>query len=85
MDAAAVKPPGHHLLQGKFLSKKLPNADLDKTKVVPNADLDKTKVVCTLCKAELAYCRTSWSLKLHLKAKHPGDNVEVEAQSTSLG
>lgn len=50
------------LLQGKFVFKKL-----------PDGNLDKTKAVCTLCKAELVYCRSSSSLKYHLKAKHPLD------------
>lgn len=69
MDAAAVKPG---LLQGKFVFKKL-----------PSGDLDKNKVVCTLCKAEFAYCRSSTSLKYHLNAKHPGANVEDAKPSTS--
>ena len=40
---AAMKPPG--LLQGKFIFKKL-----------PNGNLNKTKVVRTLCNVELVYC-----------------------------
>lgn len=69
MDAAAK--PG--LLQGKFVFKKL-----------PNGNLDKTKVVCTLCKAELVYCRSSSSLKYHLKAKHPLADVEDAGPSTDV-
>ena len=68
MDAAR-KPPG--LLQGKFIFKKL-----------PNGNLDKTKVVCTLCNAELVYCRSSSSLKYHLSAKHPLANAEDAGPST---
>lgn len=68
--AAAVKPG---LLQGKFFFKKL-----------PNGDLDKTKVVCTLCKAELVYCRSSSSLKYHLNAKHPLAEVEGAGASTDV-
>ena len=59
----AMKPPG--LLQGKYIFKKL-----------PNGNLDKTKVICTLCNTELVYCRSSSSLKYHLKAKHPLANEE---------
>ena len=47
------------MLLGKFTFKKL-----------PNGKFDKTKVVCTLCNAELVYCRSSSSLKYHLNAKH---------------
>lgn len=39
---AAVKPG---LFQGKFVFKK-----------IPNGDLDKTKVIVTICKAEFKYC-----------------------------
>ncbi|XP_060792592.1 E3 SUMO-protein ligase ZBED1-like [Neoarius graeffei] len=66
---AATKPPG--LLQGKFIFKKL-----------PNGDIDKTKVVCTLCNAELVYCRSSTSLKYHLNAKHPLANAADAGSST---
>ena len=74
MDAA--KSPG--LLQGKFIFKKL-----------PNGNLDKTKVVCTVCNAELVYCRSSSSLKYHLNAKHPLDagpstNVAQSRRPTTL-
>ncbi|KAG7494933.1 zinc finger BED domain-containing protein 1-like [Solea senegalensis] len=68
MDAAA-KPAG--LLQGKFIFKKL-----------PNGNLDKTRVVCTLCNAELVYCRSSSSLKYHLNAKHPFADVKGAGAST---
>ncbi|KAF1380226.1 hypothetical protein PFLUV_G00184640 [Perca fluviatilis] len=68
---AAMKPPG--LLQGKFIFKKL-----------PNGNLDKTKVVCTLCNAELVYCRSSSSLKYHLNAKHPLANAEDAGPSTDV-
>lgn len=68
---AAIKPPG--LLQGKFIFKKL-----------PNGNLDKTKVVCTLCNAELVYCRSSSSLKYHLNAKHPLANAEDAGPSTDV-
>ena len=66
-----MKPPG--LLQGKFIFKKL-----------PNGNLDKTKVVCTLCYAELVYCRSSSSLKYHLNAKHPLANAEDAGPSTDV-
>ncbi len=66
-----MKPPG--LLQGKFIFKKL-----------PNGNLDKTKVVCTLCNAELVYCRSSSSLKYHLNAKHPLANAEDAGPSTDV-
>uniref|UniRef100_A0AAV2MJA5 BED-type domain-containing protein n=1 Tax=Knipowitschia caucasica TaxID=637954 RepID=A0AAV2MJA5_KNICA len=66
MDTATKPPPG--LLQGKFIFKKL-----------PNGNYDKTKVVCTLCKVEFAYCRSSSSLKYHLKAKHPVASAEEDA------
>lgn len=69
MDAAAVKPG---LLQGKFIFKKL-----------PSGDLDKNKAICTLCKAEFVYCRSSTSLKYHLKAKHPGAIVKHDEPRTS--
>ena len=59
MDATAAVKPG--LLNGKFVFKKL-----------PNGDLDKTGVICTIYKAELKYCRSTSSLKYHLDAKHPG-------------
>ena len=65
----AMKPPG--LLQGKYIFKKL-----------PNGNLDKTKVICTLCNTELVYCRSSSSLKYHLKAKHPLVNEEDAGPST---
>ncbi len=65
-----MKPPG--LLQGKFIFKKLPNGNLDKTKV------------CTLCNAELVYCRGSSSLKYHLNAKHPLANAEDAGPSTDV-
>ncbi|KAL1279421.1 hypothetical protein QQF64_026094 [Cirrhinus molitorella] len=68
---AAMKPPG--LLQGKCIFKKL-----------PNGNLDKTKVVCTLCNAELVYCRSSSSLKYHLNAKHPLANAENAGPSTDV-
>ncbi len=68
---AALKPPG--LLQGKCIFKKL-----------PNGNLDKTKVVCTLCNAELVYCRSSSSLKYHLNAKHPLANAENAGPSTDV-
>ena len=67
--AAAAKPAG--LLQGKFIFKML-----------PNGNLDKTRVVCTLCNAELVYCRSSSSLKYHLNAKHPFADVEGAGAST---
>ncbi|XP_051951401.1 E3 SUMO-protein ligase ZBED1-like [Xyrauchen texanus] len=70
MDAAR-KPPG--LLQGKFIFKKL-----------PNGNLDKTKVVCTFCDAELVYCRSSSSLKYHLNAKHPLANAVDAGPSTDV-
>ena len=56
-DAAAVSPG---LLHGMFHYKKL-----------PSGFLDKTKVICTMCKGEFAYCRSTTSLKYHLNAKHP--------------
>lgn len=65
------KPPG--LLQEKFVFKKL-----------PNGNLDKTKVVCTLCNAELVYCRGSSSLKYHLNAKHPLADAEDAGPSTDV-
>ncbi|XP_077057585.1 E3 SUMO-protein ligase ZBED1-like [Siphateles boraxobius] len=68
---AAMKPPG--LLQGKFIFKKL-----------PNGNLDKTKVVCTLCNAELVYCRSSSSLKYHLNVKHPLANAVDAGPSTDV-
>ena len=70
MDASR-KPPC--LLKGKFIFKKL-----------PNGNLDKTKVVCTLCNAELVYCRSSSSLKYHLNAKHPLANAEHAGPSTAV-
>ena len=69
MDAAR-KPPC--LLKGKFIFKKL-----------PNGNLDKTKVVCTLCNAELV-SRSSSSLKYHLNAKHPLTNAEHAGPSTAV-
>ena len=56
-DAAAVSPG---LLHGMFHYEKL-----------PSGFLDKTKVICTMCKGEFAYCRSTTSLKYHLNAKHP--------------
>lgn len=67
---AATKPPS--LLEGKFVFKTL-----------PNGDIDKKKVVCTLCSAELSYCRSSSSLKYHLTAKHPFGNAADAAPGKS--
>ncbi|XP_054592038.2 E3 SUMO-protein ligase ZBED1-like [Nothobranchius furzeri] len=69
---APMKPVG--LLQGKFFFKKL-----------PNGNLDKTKVVCTLCNAEFVYCRSSSSLKYHLNAKHPLANLEDAGPRVAQG
>uniref|UniRef100_A0A1A8BSK1 BED-type domain-containing protein n=1 Tax=Nothobranchius kadleci TaxID=1051664 RepID=A0A1A8BSK1_NOTKA len=69
---APMKPLG--LLQGKFIFKKL-----------PNGNLDKTKVVCTLCNAEFVYCRSSSGLKYHLNAKHPLANLEDAGPCVAQG
>uniref|UniRef100_A0A1A8DLX9 BED-type domain-containing protein n=1 Tax=Nothobranchius kadleci TaxID=1051664 RepID=A0A1A8DLX9_NOTKA len=62
------------LLQGKFIFKKL-----------PNGNLDKTKVVCTLCNSEFVYCRSSSGLKYHLHAKHPLANLEDAGPCVAQG
>src|SRR4029434_39436 len=36
--------------------------------------IDKTKVVCSICKAEVSYYRSSWSLSYRLNAKHPTES-----------
>ena len=55
-------------------------------KKLQNGNLDKTKTICTLCKAELAYCRSSSSMKYHVKAKHPLAVVsEAEQRDPAAG
>ncbi|KAJ8369426.1 hypothetical protein SKAU_G00094540 [Synaphobranchus kaupii] len=44
----------------------------------------RPRFVCTLCKAELVYCRSSSSLKSHLNAKHPLADVEDAGPSTDV-
>ena len=70
MDATASVKPG--VLNGKFVFKQL-----------PNGDLDKTIVICTLCKAELKYCRSTSSLKYHLNAKHTGAAADEDIAGSS--
>src|SRR4029434_461834 len=51
------------LLGGKFLFKR----QNDRT-------IDKTKIVCSICRAECSFHRSSSSLSYHLNAKHPTDS-----------
>lgn len=46
-----------------------------------NGTLDKRKVVCIHCNEELAYHRSSSSLKYHLKAKHITDSTSKPTSS----
>lgn len=39
-------------------------------KAMPDGAVDKTKVICTYCRCEMSYHRTTTSLKYHLFAKH---------------
>lgn len=61
------------LLGGKFHFKKL-----------PDGSLDKTKAICTVCKAEFNYHRSSTSLAYHLKAKHPAEITSTGPRQSTL-
>uniref|UniRef100_A0A3P9AS52 BED-type domain-containing protein n=1 Tax=Maylandia zebra TaxID=106582 RepID=A0A3P9AS52_9CICH len=61
------------LLGGKFLFKKL-----------PDGLLDKTRVICTICKAEFKYHRSSSSLAYHLRAKHPTESTSTGPRQSTL-
>ena len=56
------------LLNGKFNFKRM-----------PDGSLDKNRVICTYCRSEFSYHRSTSSLKYHLLAKH----TAVAAHSNS--
>ncbi|XP_078111814.1 E3 SUMO-protein ligase ZBED1-like [Sander vitreus] len=58
------------LLNGAFYFPKL-----------PDGSVDKSKAICTLCKAELKYHRSTSSLSYHLRAKHIINVTKVDASS----
>lgn len=52
------------IMDGKFIFKTL-----------PDSTLDKTKVICSICRAEFSYHRSTSSLRYHLQAKHTDPSV----------